>query len=201
MTGWITPRRLLGVCLLALTSMQLSAQPARQDDDTHYAMYGGPLFRLTRVAGESALMLGGRPALLIDDCWGLALTVMGWGNSDIRGRDGLVYDLQVGYAGATFEWLSRTDRIAHVVGELTTGLGRVTQSPPGAATNNEKFLVLEPGVTVEAKVSRSFRVAAGMTYRFASGVNSAAFSDADLSAAALILNFKFGRFHQRNGSL
>jgi hypothetical protein len=188
-----TMRPLLAL-LLALAPAAASAQHGTGSERSH-TFFGGPLFRVTSIADQGALMLGGRPGLLVNDRWGLGLTVLGWGTSSARGSDGVAYDLQMGYGGATLEWAAQPNAAFHLVGELTAAFGLLTQNPPRASGGrNDGFVVIEPAAAVEANVGRSLKVATGLSYRAVSGVGLPAFSDDDFSGPAVILTFKFGRF-------
>jgi len=58
----------------------------------------------------------------------------------------------------------------------------------------DSFFVIEPSVHVNLNVTTFFRIAAGVSYRYVSGLNSTLSTNADLSGPSGVLTFKFGMF-------
>ena len=190
--------------LVALLTMAAPAiAPAQQrtlfGDNAYYGGYGGPVLRVTEIAGEGAAFFGGRGTLLINSTWGLGFSGIGWTDSNIRGNDGGLYELNLGYGGVTLEYIARTFDVLHVAAELTTAAGGAKQSPPGAARHHpdDTFLVVEPALTFEINLTRSMRIAAGGTYRYVSGIDLPAFTDDDVRGASFIVMVKFGSFDRK----
>ena len=189
-------KRFFQVILILLTPVMASAQQKTLFGDNAYLSgYGGPICRVTRIAGEAAAFGGGRGALLVNGTWGLGFSGIGWSDRNVRGNDGGSYEVDAGYGGVTFEYIWRTMELVHVAGELTTAAGGASQNPPASnSTGDDAFLVLEPAVMLEVNVARSFRIAAGGTYRFVNGIDLPAFTNDDFSGASFVVLFKFGRF-------
>ncbi len=59
---------------------------------------------------------------------------------------------------------------------------------------NSIFFVVEPGIQLEFNITKYFRIAAGVTYRYVSGTELANVSDDDVTGTSGILSFRFGRF-------
>ena len=188
------------IAFAALMALVPSMAPAQQEtllSDVHFGGYGGPIARVTEFAGHTAALVGGRGALLVNGTWGLGFSGLGWSDAGVRGRDGGYYRLHLGYGGVTFEYINRTLDLVHVATELTTAAGGASQSPPGGPWrhHDDAFLVVEPGVTLEVNVARTFRIGAGATYRMVSGIDLPAFADGDIQGASFVVVFKFGRFN------
>ena len=58
----------------------------------------------------------------------------------------------------------------------------------------EFFFVLELSADANLNVTRFFRIAAGASYRYVSGLKSVITTTIDLSELSAILTFKFGKF-------
>lgn len=57
------------------------------------------------------------------------------------------------------------------------------------------FFVVEPGMTIEANITPSFRIGLGATYRLARGINlNQQLTDDDFSQFSGLLSLRFGRF-------
>jgi hypothetical protein len=59
---------------------------------------------------------------------------------------------------------------------------------------SNSFFVLEPSVNANLNVTHSFRIAAGVSYRYVSGLKSIVSTNADLSGPSAVLTFEFGKF-------
>jgi hypothetical protein len=56
------------------------------------------------------------------------------------------------------------------------------------------FFILEPSVQANLNVTYFFRIAAGISYRYISGLKSTMTTNADLSGPSAIIALKFGKF-------
>jgi hypothetical protein len=189
-------RHTLTITLLAV----LSAASARaQDrtlvgDDATYGGFGGPVLKFTRIAGKDAFLMGGRGAFVVNGTFAVGGGGAGWSSNHARGSDGLEHQMDFGYGGVDFEYINRTSALVHCTAQLTLGGGSATQDPTFHGMRREdSFFLAEPAVNAEVNVARGFRVAAGVSYRFVSGVELPAFADSDLRGAAVTLTFKFGK--------
>jgi hypothetical protein len=64
----------------------------------------------------------------------------------------------------------------------------------GGGENWDAFFIVEPGLNAELNMTRFFRVDAGISYRFVSGVDQYALVDDDIAGPSINLTFKFGKF-------
>jgi hypothetical protein len=60
--------------------------------------------------------------------------------------------------------------------------------------NADAFFVLEPSVHANLNVTKFFRIAAGVSYRYVTGLSSNISTNADLSGPTAMLTLKFGEF-------
>ncbi|MFK7952587.1 MAG: hypothetical protein AB8B73_07045 [Ekhidna sp.] len=59
---------------------------------------------------------------------------------------------------------------------------------------NSIFFVVEPGIQLEFNITKYFRIAAGVTYRYISGTELANVTDKKVTNTSGVLSFRFGRF-------
>jgi hypothetical protein len=60
--------------------------------------------------------------------------------------------------------------------------------------NEDSFFVFEPAAQVNLNVTKNFRISGGVSYRYVSGVNLPASTNADLSGPTAVVTFRFGTF-------
>lgn len=59
---------------------------------------------------------------------------------------------------------------------------------------NSVYFVAEPGIELEFNITKYFRLGAGATYRYVSGLELDNVEDDDISGTTAMLSFRFGRF-------
>jgi hypothetical protein len=177
--------------------------------NTRFGGYGGPVVKFSPFKGQLATWVGGYGGVLIDGT--LFIGGGGYGMTSNIAADPSIangYSVGVGYGGAMIEYIGNSDKLLHYGVSLLIGGGiadyiyrpadgfsnRVIprgNSPYAPAT----YFVLEPGAYAEVNLARWFRIAAGVSYRYANGGNSLpGITGADLSNVSGNLIFKFGRF-------
>ncbi len=168
--------------------------------------YGGPELRVSRLAGRTALLVGGRGGWVVNRHFVLGIGGFGSATTDVRtgwrfpsGREAR---LRLGYGGVDLGWVTRPARLVHLsanvlvgAGGASYGDGRARDAGPDLAERpSDAFAVVEPGLAAELNVTPHLRVAAGASYRQVSGVRLPSLRAADLSGAAGTVILKFGRF-------
>lgn len=164
--------------------------------------YGAPVVKFTEVAGESAVLVGGRGGWIINHMF--VLGGGGYGLSthvDARtpGPFGERY-LDFGYGGVILEYVIKSDRVVHGSLEVLVGGGAINHrrdwddSDWRGAPRADAVTVLEPGGTVDVNITTWFRASAGLTYRIVTGARRVMATDGDLSAVSATLVFRFGKF-------
>jgi len=98
-------------------------------------------------------------------------------------------ELHFGYGGAKAEYKFDLSERLYLTGMLMIGAGRVDYEDLGGY---DYFFITEPGASVNYRVTSWFGLGLAASYRFASGVNYADFSDASFSGWSTSLDFKFG---------
>jgi hypothetical protein len=150
--------------------------------------YGGPVVKLSGVNNELGLFMGGRGGWIINHSF-----IIGGGGY------GLANDIFVsskklgfGYGGLELGYVFFSDSLLHFTLHSLIGLGGVSfeDDPIGS----DEVFVLEPEATVVLNITRFFRIGAGVSYRFVTGVTATGVSDESLSGLSGLLVFKFGSF-------
>jgi len=105
----------------------------------------------------------------------------------------------MGYGGLELEYIPSSNDLLHLSVGLLVGAGGIGYRHEdndvfNASHKNNSFFVLEPSVNANLNVTHSFRIAAGISYRYVSGLKSLVSTNADLSEPSAILIFKFGKF-------
>lgn len=163
--------------------------------------FGGPVYRLTSVAGETMGMAGGGGSLLINRR--LAIGGMGVGgraNVDaIIGGNPVRGEMDFGYGGLTLEYITRPSKLVHANYLLMVGGGGVSVWPDDSrprhmSDSTEVFGVVEPQLAVELNVVRWMRIALTGGYRLTFGADVPKLVDDNLNGAIGSIVFRFGKF-------
>ncbi|GAA4304001.1 hypothetical protein [Nibribacter koreensis] len=191
---------------------QTETQPAQAPKvlfqrDLNHGFYFAPSLQLTRFQGNSGFTVGGRGAWLLNSKVGLGLAGYALTTQNNIGEIEETNNafLQIGYGGALLEYIPEPDKLFHLAFPLIVGLGGAAYTDNFSDNQNtgnysyevystDAFLVIEPGVTAELNVARFMRLGLTFSYRFTHGVALPKTTDQDLSAPALTLTAKFGRF-------
>jgi hypothetical protein len=162
--------------------------------------FGGPMLKVTSLNGENALMIGGRGGWIINHAF-----VLGGGGYGLVTRvkakvtDSTHQYMDMGYGGMDIEYIASSDDLLHLsMGLLVGGGGVGYRNESDNSFNNHRnmdsFFVLEPSVHANLNVTPFFRIAAGVSYRYVTGLTSSISTSADLSGPTALLTFKFGTF-------
>ncbi len=194
-------------CALVTTIMLLPATAAAQDQTLlkggahDYGGFGGPVFRITSVAGETMPLGGGGGAFLVDRRF--AIGGAGYGgtqrvNTRLLGTE-TRGEMDFGYGGVTLEVITRPSKLVHATFGVLLGGGTVSVwpddlRPRSRRENDESFGVVEPQVMAELNVTRWFRVGASVAYRTAFNVEVSRLANNTLSGVSGGLVLRFGAF-------
>jgi hypothetical protein len=163
--------------------------------------FGGPVLKIGSFNGETAILVGGRGGWIVNHSfiiggggYGLVSNV----KAKVLGPFGERY-LNFGYGGLELEYVSNPDRLINFSFQTLIGAGglswRDDEMKAGLhISDTDTFFIVEPGVNATLNVTPYFRISGGVSYRFISGVQSAASSNPDLSGPSGVLTFRFGKF-------
>ncbi|MDX9881824.1 MAG: hypothetical protein RBS73_07130 [Prolixibacteraceae bacterium] len=167
--------------------------------------YGALSLNYSQIDHKDAFIMGARGAWVIDHSLALGLGGYGFINgidTDYIFENDHEYDLAGGYGGLFLEPILFPRLPVHISVPVLFGIGGI------AFVDNyndwddwyfdddqsDVFLVLEPGVELEFNMSRHFRMAASLSYRFTSDIELEAVNSDVLEGLTVGLVFKFGKF-------
>jgi len=165
--------------------------------------FGGPVFKLTSISGETALLAGGRGGWILKLSPDKSLVIGGGGYglvTDVKAtnvfRNNQQLYLSLGYGGLEFEYIYRPLKLVHVGAQALIGGGGVSYRYKNNDNtfDTDSFFAFEPGVNAIVNVAKIFRISGGLSYRFISGSNLIGATDSNLSGWSGVLTLKFGKF-------
>ena len=109
---------------------------------------------------------------------------------------------QYGQFGLVSEYVVNSDKPVHFVFHLFGGAGFTLQyqrddwdhNPGNSSSDENWFVVAEPGAQVEINLFRWMRISPGVSYRAAFGSDGRGLKDSDLRGVSYNATLKFGRF-------
>jgi hypothetical protein len=163
--------------------------------------FGGPVIKAGSFNGEAAILVGGRGGWIINHSFIIGGGGYGLVNdvkAKVLGPYGERY-LNFGYGGLELEYVSEPDRLINYSFQTLIGAGGLSWRDENIQvgmrnSDSDTFFIVEPGVNATLNVTTYFRISGGVSYRFISGVQSPASSNADLSGPSGVLTFRFGKF-------
>lgn len=191
---------------LFLSATNVAAQERTLFKGDETGGFGGPVVKFTTVKDRGVVMVGGRGGWII----GHSLVIGGGGYGVVTEVDapGQVLpgegplDLKFGYGGFELEYIVHPNSLGHFgVGTLIGGgdahfvkdVGPVTRSTQTVG-ESDAVVVVEPAVNAELNVTPWFRLNAGASYRWVSGIDQAGLKNGDFGGMAATLTLKFGTF-------
>lgn len=174
--------------------------------DITHGGFGAPMVKVSSVAGEPGVWVGGRGAWFINIGNGHAISLGGGGfglatehevPDPDYGEAGQTYYAENGYGGFEFEYYNRTHKLVHLTVSSMIGGGTLrAQTHNDSEWNNDDadhYFVVEPGAHLELNITHFFRISAGVTYRITRGISRAGFTDEDFTGITGMLTLKFGQ--------
>jgi hypothetical protein len=162
--------------------------------------FGGPAVKVTRINGETAVLVGGRGGWIINHTF--VLGGAGYGlvtNVSPKNTDSVHQFIEMGYGGLDLEYIASSNDLVHLSLGLLIGAGSIgfkdnTDDMFDNHRTMESFFVLEPSAHANLNVTHFFRIAGGVSYRYVNGLKSPLSTNADLSGLSAVLTLKFGKF-------
>ena len=160
-------------------------------EGTHYGGFGGTTVRVTGILGQTAVLIGGEGAMLMNHTFGFGGGGGGLITNITINDNGDTRRIRFGYGGVKFYYISNYEKLLHFTAGLLIGGGGVNENH-----DRESYgvFVAEPSAGVELNLSRFFRIELSATYRFVHGITSSSYGDSDFSGLTGMLFIKFGAF-------
>ncbi|MFN8583433.1 MAG: hypothetical protein U0163_20960 [Gemmatimonadaceae bacterium] len=160
--------------------------------------FGGPVIRVSRVAGEAALFVGARGAWLLNH-----RVAIGAGGYKLAGEQieshfllsGETTHLEYTYGGFELEYFLAPLEPNHASLSILVGVGGANWATKGRdKIDSDQFVVVEPGASLERRLASNVQVAAGVAYRIVGGARLTALTAKDLGGPTIALTCKIGVF-------
>lgn len=175
--------------------------------------YGALEMKGVQLNGEWGFMLGGRGGWIINSMFSI-----GGGGYGLTSTHRTTYKepsdtgkdtyLRLGYGGVFLEYTNSSSSLAHFTANTLIGWGSAAYSgeldeifkdgdrkkSSNWIYRSSNFFVVEPGVTAELNIAKSFRIALGASYRLVSGLDLPVTKNSDLSGLSVNMAFKIGHF-------
>ncbi|MCX6122972.1 MAG: hypothetical protein NTX44_15275 [Ignavibacteriales bacterium] len=193
-------KKLLFLLVIVFTFSAFSQEATLINGEIESGGFGGPVLKVTNINGENSVMVGGRGGWIINHSF-----ILGGGGyglvTDVKSKvsDSVHQYIEMGYGGLELEYIASSNDLIHLSIGMLVGGGGIgykfeDNDAFNASHNKNAFFVFEPNINANLNVTRFFRVAAGVSYRYVSGLKSVVSTNADLSGPSANLTFKFGKF-------
>ena len=149
--------------------------------------------RFTKVAAKFGVLAGADAVLLVNHRYSIGLG--GWGlavnnkASDESGSN--TPRLHMGYGGLRLGYIAQPASPIHATFDVLVGGGEINH---GEGTDEGNFFVVEPTVGLEASLTSSTRLVAGISYRAISGLDLSGIRGGDVRGVSGVLALRIGKF-------
>lgn len=191
--------------IAALTVVPLAAEAQDEyllsNGPRDFGGFGGPMYRVSQVSGETMVLAGGGGAMLINRRF--AIGGMGLGGTSavdaILGGVPTRGEMDFGYGGLTLEMITRPSKMVHATYGVLLGGGGISvwpddRRPRSTFDETESFGVAEPQIGAEVNIVRWMRIGVTGSYRFVFGSEETRLANTNLSGASGSVVFRFGKF-------
>ncbi len=192
------------IFLLGITSAFSQEAETLITGDVEHGGFGGLVIKFTEINNEFGVLVGGRAGWIINHTFSLGGGGYGLTNeiytNEYYSQRGRPF-IQMGYGGLEMEYINKSQNLIHFSVLILIGGGGVDyyygDKDDWERDNNkdgDSFFVFEPEADVTMNVTNFFRIAAGLSYRFISGVETLGLNDDDFRGVSVGLTLKFGKF-------
>jgi hypothetical protein len=212
---------ILILALVVALPLLAQEQTLLGDKEFESSIYGGPVVKFTTINGDFGVMVGARGGWIINHA--LTLGIAGYGLANRVDANSLgpmgEKHVDLGYGGLDLEWVFSSDDMIHFSVGTLIGAGGVgfrnrfvdrdwnyldhpwdnfvdpgPFSYNGTHHNFHAFFVAEPSAYVDLNLTSWFRLSAGASFRYVSGLNSTASTNKDLTGVSGNILLRFGAF-------
>lgn len=189
--------------VFVLFALFLVASLAAQEEtlvgeEIHSGGYGGPVWKLTSINGQTTSLSGGRGAWLINHKFGIGGG--GYGTiTDVKsdytlGNRPLYIELD--YGGVELEYIHQSDKLLHWTTLVFFGNGTVKlrHHSPDNEVQSDRIYLLEPSLNADVNLAKWFRIEFGASYRYVIGLDLSPLAQSDMSGFSGLICLKFGSF-------
>ena len=161
--------------------------------NAHISGFGGPLFSISQVNGQTSTFAGGGGGIIIDN-----LFIGGFGegvdvNSISLGDN--TYDLDMGYGGLWLGYSLFSEQAVHPFVGLKLGGGEVNLNVDNSRINTSDLKVVIPEVGIELNFTSWMRLVTHLGYRKVGGMeNNSLIKTDQLSSWTGGITLRFGFF-------
>ncbi|MBN1819458.1 MAG: hypothetical protein JW833_02010 [Prolixibacteraceae bacterium] len=207
-------KQLIMLLIIVAIGLSVSAQDDYRNDEIQTIFsknksnggYGAFTFGYSQIDGKDAFVTGARGAFIVDHSFAIGIGGYGFVN-DLSYKEILTgYDSYVGlaggYGGIFIEPIIGSRMPVHVSFPVLFGIGGVALVDDTDWWNNhysyddeaDVYLVIEPSAEVELNLTKFFRAAAYVSYRYTSDVELTSTDPEVLRGWNMGLTFKLGKF-------
>lgn len=192
-------KRILLLLLVLMAVFAFAQEERLIGDKIESGGFGGPVWKGTRLNGESAFITGGRGGWVINHTFvigGGGYNTLGDVKTNLTSADGKALFLRMEYSGLEIEYIHHSDKLVHWTAMALFGGGRVRlrEHDPGRETQSDGFSLVDAGVNAELNILKWLRVNAGAGYRMVFGIETSGLSNADIGGPEAQVTLKFGSF-------
>ena len=192
------------ILLFFMAERSFAEEETLLNGDTKISFFGGPVWKLTNLNGDTRVLTGVRGGWIINRSFVIGLGGYGMmsgfnmhGHRTFNNHD---HGHKLGYGGLEIEYINNSDKLIHYSLYALIGSGGArfddmhVDEDLDHAHNTDTIFVFEPALNGIVNINKWFRLGAGVSYRMISGVDTYNKDSSDIGGFYGIVTFKFGKF-------
>lgn len=193
-------RSWIGLLFFGLFGFASAQEEQLISDKIESGGFGGPVWKVTQVNGETTFLSGGRGGWIINHTFviggGGYSTMMDVNSGLTNPKNGEKLYLRLEYSGLELEYIHRSSRMVHwtVLALIGGGHLEIREHDPDVTFAKDNFFITDANVNAEINVLKWMRVNIGAGYRLAFGVDAQGLSNGDIGGPEAQVTVKFGSF-------
>lgn len=159
--------------------------------------FGGPLFEISAINGESVVSIGGGGAVIMDNFF---FGGYGIGTDDASHTfEGEEYNIKLNHGGIWLGLTSNPNKLIHLYSSARLGWGRARLRQNGDTMFSDRVFSVTPELGFEVNVTQFFQLGFTGGYRVITGINDLpGIGNSDFSNIVGGITLRFGGFGDGN---
>jgi hypothetical protein len=161
--------------------------------------YGGLVWKLTSIKGNSASIAGARGGWIINHTFAIGgggYSTISDIKAEVLNEDNEPLYIILDYGGLELEYIHNSNRLIHWTFHTLLGGGgvRLIEHDSDHEIESNNLFVIEPSLDIDLNIINWFRLGMGVSYRLVAGLDSDIVDNSDVSGVNGLLVLKFGKF-------
>ncbi len=181
--------------VLSLCISLVAATGFAQEESNGFGGFGGPLFQVGSVNGQTSLIIGGGGGFIFKYHYFIGGYGEGMVTPNSTEKVGLTnHSFNLSHGGPWFGYIAKFNKNNGMFLSAKLGWGSATLIEDAAVSYINRYFVVNPSVEYERIFTPYFKIGVGVAWPFYNGIDNPAYNDKDVSNPAAFISIRLGYF-------